>query len=190
MRKRAGLVAGSSELMGEIAEYLSLQPGESCDPCRRPLERVLLPYAVSARGRQALEVSVELAMACGCSVHALHLQVYEVVRGSRWYLETPEEAEASAHDAVERLERRGVRCSSSLGKASRSDLARAIVRAAEDGGASMIVIGERSGCFPGGVWRPRLSRGVLRAARCPVLVVPVARPERARRSARLPVPGS
>lgn len=169
---------GSSALIDEITEYLQLGPA---DPSSDQgggggqLGEVLLPYSGSPSARRAVEAAIRLAAVMGNEVRVLHVREYDRVRGSCFYLESIAEAQAMADDAVDRLRRAGVHARATVCRAPRSELAHAIVGEAEDAHVAMIVLGARFRQGPAGVLQRNLAKGVLRRARCPVLVVPADR---------------
>jgi nucleotide-binding universal stress UspA family protein len=129
------------------------------------LERILLAVDESEHARKAVPAAIELARAGGGMVQVLHVRELEyapatVVGGSR------EEAERLVVGVVEELKQAGVTAEGSV-RTSTGGPARAILEAARDLDATMIVLGS-----PGAVGPRRTAARQRRAQDHPTGLLP------------------
>jgi nucleotide-binding universal stress UspA family protein len=164
----------ASGLAEGAAAFLAAQPESERvdafgDGSANPL---LLPYTDSDSGNRALEAVVDLSATFSAEVHVLHLREWECnAPGGRWFFETPQEALDVTRDAVERLRKLGVEARGLVRDAPRNHVPSGIVATADEIRACAIVLGARGQEAIAASLLGSVSRGVMRRAVCPVIVV-------------------
>lgn len=167
------LFPGAGDLAEEAAVFLAEQPlSEIGDgPRGGSAKQLLLPYTDSEPAKRALEAVVELSSVLTAEVRVLHFRTWEPGRGARFFYETPEDAVALTRDAVERLRRVGLEASGVVRDAARMLVPCEIVARADQLRAYSIVLGARQHRVITAALLGSISRGVMRRANCPVIVV-------------------
>lgn len=98
-----------------------------------------------------------------------------ITAGVGLFTETTEQAATLVDGAVRDIGSRGASADAVVVEAQQAAMGAAIVSAAEAWGADLIVVGRRPRGLLGSVLRRGVSDQVLQQARCPVLLVPLAR---------------
>ncbi len=136
--------------------------------------RIVVPVDILGRCAPALTVATELGAAVGGSLRLVHVRTWEppIRAASRFFCETSEEATALLAESLAGVWAAGATASGVIVDAQRTQAAAAIAGEALDWGADVIVVARRARNPLGVLLQGSLSRDVLRAARCPVVVVP------------------
>jgi nucleotide-binding universal stress UspA family protein len=153
----------SPEVVVEIDGSEPLPPGSW---------RILLPVNDSPEAHRATLAAAALAKRGGGVVEVLHVRV---VNGNPLVAAAPEtwaEATALVGRALGELRDRDVTARGQLRTASASKVVQNIVSEAEQIRANLIVMGSTTGSWLAAVNGSRVAGGVIKKARCPVLVTP------------------
>ena len=141
---------------------------------------ILVAVGEPSTGQPILEQAAELAVASEAAVVVLHVRERHYTRGVVWDEPAPADAAELLNDATYDLRRRNIAGRGAVRLAPAGRVAEAIVRAAMDFGADLIVIGRSSERALTRFIAATISQRVVRLAPMPVLVVPRARPIRVR----------
>jgi nucleotide-binding universal stress UspA family protein len=133
--------------------------------------RILLAVDDSPGARRAAATAGVLARMAGEEVEVLHVRELEPCRAGPASLETSTEAAALVDDVVTRLREGGVTAVGEIQSARAEKAATRILAEAEAQRASLIVMSSRPMTAISALLCRSVSRGVLRHATCPVLIV-------------------
>lgn len=134
--------------------------------------RVLVPFNGSPVARKALDVAANLGRGRSGVVWVLYVRPWDVGRGgTRFCLETPDEARSCAQEAVAELRRRGVSASAVVRDARREKVAQAIAAEAERLEVGCIVLGTHARGAIGLALLGSTSHTVARTAARPIILV-------------------
>lgn len=142
-------------------------------------EKVLVAIDGSPYTEAALSAAEGLAAKAGCEVEVIHVHEHDFIpskAGMAPDLERDDEAQALLSAAVSRLKTNGVTVTGRLLQAQTRDVARAIIEAAEDGGAGMIIVGRRGLSSLTAMIVGSVSNKLIHVARVPVMVAHWADP--------------
>jgi nucleotide-binding universal stress UspA family protein len=134
-------------------------------------ERILVAIDGSEPSRRAIEVAADLARQTRSEVVVVHVKERDITWAGGVDLETPEEAQDLADDAVRTLKDAGISARAEVHSAVFGRAARVILEVTRDAGASMIVLGSRGLSDMAGLVMGSVTHKVLHLAHCPVLVV-------------------
>ena len=134
---------------------------------------IILVAVGEGSDRQAtLTRAAELAVASQAAVVLLHVRERHFARGVVWDEPAPTDAAELLNEWTYDLRRRNIACRGAVRLAPAGRVAEAIVRAAMDLGADLIIVGRS----PDWIWArwmaANISQRVVRLAPMPVLVVP------------------
>jgi nucleotide-binding universal stress UspA family protein len=135
---------------------------------------VIILVAVGERSdrRPTLTRAAELAVASHAAVVLLHVRERHFARGVVWDESAPTDAAELLHESTYDLRRQNIACRGTVRLAPAGRVAEAIVGAAMDLRAELIIVGRS----PDWVWArwmaASISQRVVRLAPVPVLVVP------------------
>jgi nucleotide-binding universal stress UspA family protein len=142
-------------------------------------EKVLVAIDGSPYTEAALSAAEGLAAKAGCEVEVIHVHEHDFIpskAGMAPDLERDDEAEALLSGAVSRLKTHGVTVTGRLVQAQTRDVARAIIEAAEDCGADMIIVGRRGLSSLTAMIVGSVSNKLIHVARVPIMVAHWADP--------------
>lgn len=140
--------------------------------------RVLVPVDTFEMSVNALRLAARTGRATGGRLRLVHVRMWDPPgpRSARFYSETSEEATALLDNAMRYVWDFGVEASGIVVEAQRSSTGTAIVIEASQWAADVIVLTARPRRFITlGLW-DKVTRQVVEAAACPVLVVHPRRP--------------
>src|ERR1700694_654182 len=141
---------------------------------------ILVAVGEPSTGQPILEQAAELAVASEAAVVVLHVRERHYTRGVVWDEPAPADAAELLNDATYDLRRRNIAGGGAVARPPAGRVAEAIVRAAMDFGADLIVIGRSSERALTRFIAATISQRVVRLAPMPVFAVPRARPIRVR----------
>ncbi|GAC1479484.1 MAG: hypothetical protein PVSMB9_03120 [Candidatus Dormibacteria bacterium] len=136
--------------------------------------RIVLAVADTAARQAALDRVSELAQVIGITVVVLHVRERHHSRGVVWDEGSPADAAELLNESVHDLQRRNVAASGLVRLAVAGRVAEAIVAAAVELEADLIVLGRSSESTLGRFLGTSLSQRAVSLAPMPVLVVPAA----------------
>ncbi|HXM58008.1 MAG TPA: universal stress protein [Candidatus Dormibacteraeota bacterium] len=128
---------------------------------------ILVAVDGSAGSEQAVVEAAEIASAFGAEVVVLHAQLVMTTQGGA-IVEPDEDVRAAVGGAATALAARGVRASAATPTARSA--AAAVVEAAEQVGADLVVLGSRRPSGLGGLLLGSVAHEVVHRLRCPVLL--------------------
>ncbi len=174
---------GQQVLAHAAAPVLVLRSGGRAGEAGFALRKVLAPLDERSGHVAGLEAGAALARACGATVHLLRvvptpgtLAGEDAAGGGMLPRTTAAVLDIACAQAAEELARRRSELESSglavTTEVVRGDPARAIVRAAKDGGVDLIVLGTHGRAGFEGFWARSVADRVFRRTRLPVLLVP------------------
>lgn len=141
--------------------------------------RVLVPVDSFGASTNALSLAARMGHATGGPLRLVHVRMWDppVPRGGGLlYPETSEEATAVLDNAMSYVWAHGVEATGIIVEAQRSQMAAAIIGEASQWSADVLVLTARPRrFFTLGVW-DKVTRQVMQAAPCPVLIVYPRRP--------------
>ena len=109
-------------------------------------DKVLVAIDGSPYTDEALVAAGGIAAKAGCDVEVVHVHEHDFIpakAGMAPDLESVDDAQALVDEAVESLAAEGVTVTGRLLRAQTRDVARAIIEAADESGADMIIVGRR-----------------------------------------------
>ncbi|MGD0193236.1 MAG: universal stress protein [Candidatus Dormibacteria bacterium] len=136
-------------------------------------EKVLVAIDGSPYTEAALSAAEGLAAKAGCAVEVIHVHEHDFIpskAGMAPDLERDDEAQALLDGAVARLKTQGVTVTGRLVQAQTRDVARAIIEAADDCGADMIIVGRRGLSSLTAMIVGSVSNKLIHVARVPIMV--------------------
>jgi nucleotide-binding universal stress UspA family protein len=138
-----------------------------------PLRRILVPVDAAGHAADALAVAARLSLAVDGVVRVVHVRVFDPpIRGcGRFYPESRDDAAAVVEHALLDAWACGSRASGDVVIAERSRVARAVVTAAREWGAGLVVLARKPRLAVTRLFVPSVADDVMRRAGCPVLVV-------------------
>jgi len=142
-------------------------------------EKVLVAIDGSPYTEAALSAAEGLAAKARCEVEVIHVHEHDFIpskAGMSPDLERDDEAQALLNGAVSRLKARGVSVTGRVVQAQTRDVARAIIEAAENGGADMIIVGRRGLSSLTAMIVGSVSNKLIHVARVPIMVAHWADP--------------
>jgi nucleotide-binding universal stress UspA family protein len=138
-----------------------------------PFQRICVPVGPSGPD-QTLAAAAGFCAATGGRLRVVHVRMWDpAVRGggSRYWLETSQEATAVLERALASVWERGVAASGVVVDAPRQRLARAIAFQARTWNAEVLVVPRRRRTALGAFFLGSLPEKLMREADCPVLVL-------------------
>ena len=139
-----------------------------------PFQRICVPVGPSGRPDQTLATAASFCAATGGRLRVVHVRMWDpAVRGggTRYWLETSQEATAVLERALASVWDSGVAASGVVVDAPRQRLARAIAIAARAWNAEVLVVPRRRRTALGAFFLGSLPSKLIREAGCPVLVL-------------------
>jgi nucleotide-binding universal stress UspA family protein len=136
-------------------------------------EKVLVAIDGSPYTDAALSAAEGFAAKAGCEIEVVHVHEHDFIpskAGMAPDLEPGDEAQAVLDAAVARLRTQGVTVTGRLIQAQTRDVARAIIQAADEGGAEMIIVGRRGLSTLTAMLVGSVSNKLIHVARVPVMV--------------------
>jgi nucleotide-binding universal stress UspA family protein len=136
-------------------------------------EKVMVAIDGSPYTESALTAAEGLAAKSGCAIEVVHVHEHDSApskAGTAPDLERGDEAQALVDGAVARLNTQGVTVTGTVLHAQTRDVARAIIEAADNGGADMIIVGRRGLSSFTAMIVGSVSNKLIHVARVPVLV--------------------
>ena len=133
--------------------------------------KILVPVDGSEHSGKALSLAKELASKFDSEVLVFHVREKSVGKGGSWDVDLTEEEVDIAEEAAQVLVAEGVKAKSERQSALYGHAAQKIVRAADENGADMIVMGSRGLSDWRGLLVGSVTHKVLHMAPCPVVVV-------------------
>jgi nucleotide-binding universal stress UspA family protein len=134
--------------------------------------RILLATDGSAQAEAAVESAIELARFSQAVVRVAHVWNLEVHhRHGFWDVEVRSEAERLVQQTVDRLTSAGVAADKEIFRADSGHVAAAIATIAREYSADLVIIGSRGLSDWRSIFEHSVSREVLAALDCPVLIV-------------------
>ena len=140
---------------------------------------ILVAIGEPSNGQPALEQAAELAATSRAAVVVLHVRERHYARGVIWDEPAPADAAELIDGSTYDLRRRNIASRGAVRLAPSGRVAEAIVRAAMDFRADLIVVGRSPGWAMARFMTANISQRVVRLAPIPVLVVPKVRRGRA-----------
>jgi nucleotide-binding universal stress UspA family protein len=137
-------------------------------------DRLLVAIDGSQAGHEAVSTAAAVAKRFGSDVTVLHVLEHKLTWAADIDLESEQEALACIAAALRDFEAVGVSAHGEVTHAPTAQTAEEIVRAAEQGDASLIVLGTRGFSDAKALLLGSVAHDVLHRARCPVLVTPQA----------------
>jgi nucleotide-binding universal stress UspA family protein len=134
-------------------------------------ERILLAVDGSATSRKAFPAVVELADRFGSQVTVLHVSEHQITWASDVELETLDEGPALVDGIVRELKDAGLSALPELRRSTVQLVPQAILDAARDADATLIVMGTRGLTQWKGLLIGSVANKVVHHAECPVLLV-------------------
>jgi nucleotide-binding universal stress UspA family protein len=143
----------------------------------RGFERILVATDGSEESQSAARAATSLAIASSAEVRIVHVWSLELNhRNGVWDVETRREADGLIAGAVRQMRSFGVDASGEIVRANHHDVAAAIVHAAEDFEADLVVVGSRGLSDWQSLLHHSVSHEVVKSLDVPVLVVRNAGP--------------
>ncbi len=166
---------GRSRVLFEIRKYLQEDLESMHGTSERSVDRtqrILVPLSPDERiSTSALWMCADLMEPHHPIVNVLHLRVWDRVRGSRFFLETEEEANEIVNKAIQWFESLGLVSYGNVMESSRVDLAQSIVWWADSNSIDLIVVGSRPRRLVTKTLLGSTSYEIERLSSCPVIVV-------------------
>ncbi len=135
------------------------------------MHKILLPVDGSDHSRRAVAKASELAKLSGGEVRVLHFQELTPPKAQVGPPETPTESAEIVDQAVGELQQAGVKASGETQTGMLGGAAKAIVEAADQFGADLIVMGSRGLSDFEGLLVGSVAHKVIHHGNCPVLIV-------------------
>lgn len=136
-------------------------------------EKVLVAVDGSQFSEAALAAAEGLAARAGSEVEVVHVHEHDFIpskAGMSPDLERTDEAQAVVDKAVERLKGKGINVTGRLLQASTRDVPRAIIEAADENGADLIIVGRRGLSSLTGMLVGSVSNKLIHVAKVPIMV--------------------
>jgi nucleotide-binding universal stress UspA family protein len=136
-------------------------------------EKVVVAVDGSEFSEAALTAAEGLAVKAGSAIQVVHVHEHDFIpskAGMAPDLERVDEARAVVDSAVERLKAKGVTVTGRLLEAHTRDVARAIIDAAEENGATLIIVGRRGLSSLTGMLIGSVSNKLIHVAKVPIMV--------------------
>ncbi len=136
-------------------------------------DKVLVAIDGSPYTEAALTAAEGLAAKAGCTVEVLHVHEHDLIpskAGMSPDLERDDDAQALLDGAVSRLKTQGVTVTGRIVQAQTRDVARAIMDAADEGGADLIIVGRRGLSSLTAMIVGSVSNKLIHVARVPIMV--------------------
>jgi nucleotide-binding universal stress UspA family protein len=142
------------------------------------LRRILVPADAFGHAARGLALAARVSCAVGGELRVVHIRAFDPpARGcGRFYVESATDATAVIDRALTGAWGHGCRASGIVVDAERSLIARAILAAASEWRADVIILTRRPRRALGVVLLGSITHQVMREARCPVLVVRQEKP--------------
>ncbi len=136
-------------------------------------DKVLVAIDGSPYTDAALTAAEGLAAKAGCEVEGLHVHEHDFIpskAGIAPDLERADDAQQLLDGAVSRLKAQGVNATGRLVQAQTRDVARAIIEAADEGGADLIIVGRRGLSSLTAMIVGSVSYKLIHVARVPIMI--------------------
>jgi nucleotide-binding universal stress UspA family protein len=136
-------------------------------------DKVLVAIDGSPYTDAALTAAEGLAAKAGCEIEVLHVHEHDFIpskAGMAPDLERADDAQQLLDGAVSRLKAQGVNATGRLVQAQTRDVARAIIEAADEGGADLIIVGRRGLSSFTAMIVGSVSNKLIHVARVPIMV--------------------
>ena len=136
-------------------------------------EKVMVAIDGSPYTESALLAAEGLAAKAGCEIEVVHVHEHDSTpskAGMGPDLERNDEAQALVDGAVARLKTQGVTVTGRVLHAQTRNVVRAIIEAADDGGADMIIVGRRGLSSFTAMIVGSVSNKLIHVARVPIMV--------------------
>ena len=134
-------------------------------------EKILLAVDGSEHSRKAIPIAGDIARTHGGEVTVLHVREHELTWATDLDLETEGEEQTLIDEVVLELKESGANAVGEIRRVAYGQTPRAILDAAEEIGAGMIVMGTRGLSDWGRLLMGSVAHKVMHLAECPVLVV-------------------
>lgn len=134
-------------------------------------ERILLAANGSTSCRKATDVVADIGMKYGSEVLVFHVLERQITRFGAYDVEQPDEATDFVDEIVRALKDAGVSARGEVQTAPTDGVPRAILEAARELDAGLIVMGSRGLSDWEGLFLGSVAHRVLHLAECPVFVV-------------------
>lgn len=147
-------------------------------------ETIVVAVDGSEASNRAVDYAAELAKRSGGRILAVHVKELMTGRAAGPVFVNEDEIQDQLRVRVEQLSDAGIKTELQVASTTTGGPAHAIVDAAQEGGADVIVTGTRGHTALAGLFLGSVAQRLLHIARCPVLVVPdTAATAKARKSA-------
>lgn len=133
-------------------------------------EKVLVAVDGSPHARTAIPAAVDIARKSGGEIVVLHVREHSVIRGQDWDMESGQEAQAIVDEACREIETSGVKARTAVVRSVAGYVPRAILEAADENGADLIVLGSRGRSDLQGLLLGSVTHKVIQLSHRPVLV--------------------
>jgi len=134
-------------------------------------ERILLAANGSASSRKAADVAADFGKKYGAEVLVFHVLERQITEFGAHDAEEPDEASDFVDEVVRELKDAGVSARGEVETAPKGRVPRAIVEAAREQGAGLIVMGSRGLSEWEELFLGSVTDRVLHLAECPVFIV-------------------
>ena len=134
-------------------------------------ERILLAANGSASSRKAADVAADFGKKYGAEVLVFHVLERQITEFGAHDAEEPDEASDFVDEVVRELKDAGVSARGEVETAPKGRVPRAIVEAAREQGAGLIVMGSRGLSEWEELFLGSVAHRVLHLAECPVFIV-------------------
>ena len=145
---------------------------------------ILVGIGEAFHGQPTLMRAAELAVASQAAVVVLYVRERHYARGVVWDEPAPADAAELLNESTYELRRRNIACRGAVRLARAGRVPEAIVSAAVDFQADLIIVGRSPQWTLTRLMTRNISQRVVRLAPMPVLVVPAGSPEREHKSLR------
>ncbi len=133
-------------------------------------EKVLLAVDGSEPARRAIPLAIDIAKKSGGEVIVFHAREHTVARGGDWDLEAAPDAQAAVDDVCRTIAGAGVEARPEVTRVLVGRVAQAIMTAADEHGADLVVMGSRGLSDLQGLLVGSVAHKVIHLSRRPVLV--------------------
>ncbi|HEX9716655.1 MAG TPA: universal stress protein [Actinomycetota bacterium] len=134
-------------------------------------ERILLAADGSVSSRKAADVAADIGKKYGAEVLVFHVLERQITELGAYDVEQPDEASDFVDEIVRTLKDAGVSARGEVETAPKGRVPRAIVEAAKEQGAGLIVMGSRGLSEWEELFLGSVTDRVLHLAECPVFIV-------------------
>lgn len=134
-------------------------------------ERILLAADGSASSRKAADVAADIGKKYGAEVLVFHVLERQITELGTYDVEQPDEASDFVDEIVRMLKDAGVSARGEVETAPNARVPRAIVEAAKEQDAGLIVMGSRGLSEWEDLFLGSVTDRVLHLAECPVIIV-------------------